>query len=265
LQTHTNTLRSAALFAMLCFAIFDICGQAVATSRAVRQFEIASIKASRPGAVGSLIQLRSHQGGTTAARNVPLRDLILVAYHLEAFQLSGGPGWLNTDRYDFDAKYQGSATLDDIREFLQTFLADRCNLTLSREMKDGPVYSLVLAKGGPKLKRPQPDGFSGIRSGSNGQMVAENVTIATLAEVLSEKVSRTVIDRTGLPGSYGFTLEGTLEEQEPGHDVDREPSLDSAKPSIFTAIQEQLGLKLEAARAPVQYITIQRIDKPSAN
>jgi uncharacterized protein (TIGR03435 family) len=172
-----------------------------------------------------------------------------VAYHLEAFQLSGGPGWLNTDRYDFDAKYQGSATLDDIREFLQTFLADRCNLTLSREMKDGPVYSLVLAKGGPKLKRPQPDGFSGIRSGSNGQMVAENVTIATLAEVLSEKVSRTVIDRTGLPGSYGFTLEGTLEEQEPGHDVDREPSLDSAKPSIFTAIQEQLGLKLEAARA----------------
>src|SRR4051794_29565837 len=118
LQTHTNKLLSAVrpiLFAVVCFAISHICGLSVAASRAIRQFEVASIKPSRPGAVGSLIQLRSPQGGTTTARNVPLRDLILVAYHIDEFQLSGGPGWLNTERYDFDAKYQGSATVNDIR------------------------------------------------------------------------------------------------------------------------------------------------------
>jgi uncharacterized protein (TIGR03435 family) len=146
---------------------------------------------------------------------------------------------LNTERYDLDAKYPQTATLDDIRMMLQKFLADRCKLTVRRETKDGPVFMLVVAKGGPKLK-PKPDGFGGIRSSENGQMLAENVTMSTLAEVLGEQVSRPVIDQTGLTGSYGFRLEGTREEEGVDTNSDREPSIDSTKPSIFTAIQEQL-------------------------
>jgi uncharacterized protein (TIGR03435 family) len=211
------------------------------------------------------MQLRSPQGGTTVARNVPVRDLILLAYHVQAFQLSGGPTWLTTDRYDLDAKYQPAASLDDIRVMLQKFLADRCNLTVRRETKDGSVYALVVAKSGPKLKPPKPDGFRGIRSSESGQMLAENVTMSSLAEVLSEQVSRPVIDKTGLTGSYGFSLEGTREEEGAEAHSDREPSIDSTRPSIFTAIQEQLGLRLESARGPLQNIVILRIEKPSEN
>ena len=250
---------------MLCFASVPRAGaQPIAGPAAAREFEVASIKPSRPGAVGSLMQLRSPQGGTTAARNVPVRDLILLAYHIQAFQLSGGPAWLNTEPYDLDAKYQPTASLDDIRVMLQKFLADRCKLTVRRETKDGPVYALVVVKGGPKLKPPKPDGFRGIRSSENGQLLAENVTMSSLAEVLGEQVSRPVIDKTGLTGSYGFSLEGTREEEGVEANSDREPSIDS-RPSIFTAIQEQLGLRLESARGPLQNISIQRIEKPSEN
>jgi uncharacterized protein (TIGR03435 family) len=210
------------------------------------------------------MQLRSPQGGTTAARNVPLRDLILLAYHIQAFRLSGGPAWINTDRYDLEAKYQPTASLDDIRVMLQRFLADRCKLTVRRETKEGPVYALVVAKGGPKLRTAKADGFPGIRSSENGQMLAENVTMSSLAEVLGEQVSRPVIDKTGLAGSYGFSLEGTRGEEGAEANSDREPSIDQ-RPSIFTAIQEQLGLRLESARGPLLNIAIQRIERPSEN
>lgn len=234
---HAKNVPSAvcpALLTMLCFVSVPRAGaQRIAVPAAVREFEVASIRPSRPGAVGSLTQLRSPQGGTTAARNVPVRDLILLAYHIQAFQLSGGPAWLNTERYDLDAKYQPMASLDEIRVMLQKFLADRCKLTVRRETKDGPVYALVVAKGGPKLKPPKPDGFRGIRSSENGQMLAENVTMSTLTEVLGEQVSRPVIDKTRLTGSYGFSLEGTREEEGVGANSDREQSIDSTRPSIF--------------------------------
>jgi uncharacterized protein (TIGR03435 family) len=255
-----------ALLTMLCFVSVPRAGaQPTAVPAAVREFEVASIRPSRPGAVGSLTQLRSPQGGTTAARNVPVRDLILLAYHIQAFQLSGGPAWLNTERYDLDAKYQPTASLDDIRVMLQRFLADRCKLTVRLETKHGLVYALVIAKGGPKLKSPKADGSRGIRSSENGQMLAENATMSSLAEVLEEQVSRPVIDKTGLIGSYGFSLEGTREEEGVEANSAREPLTDSNRPSIFTAIQEQLGLRLESARGPVQNIVIQRIEKPSEN
>jgi hypothetical protein len=186
---------SPALLTVLGFVSAPRAGaRPIAVPAAVREFEVASIRLSQPGAVGSLVQLRSPQGGTTAARNVPLRDLILVAYHLQAFRLSGGPAWLSTERYDLEAKYQPTASMDDIRAMLQKFLADRSKL-----------------------------------------------------------------------GSYGFNLEGTREEGGMEANSDREPSIDSTRPSIFTAIQEQLGLRLESARGTLQNIVIQRIEKPSEN
>src|SRR4051812_37918191 len=98
------------LLVVLCFiSVPQIGAQPKAAPPAVREFEVASIKPSRPAAVGSLTQLRSPQGGATTARNVPLRDLILLAFHIQAFQLSGGPAWLSTERYDFDAKYEPTA------------------------------------------------------------------------------------------------------------------------------------------------------------
>jgi hypothetical protein len=125
LATILPSARCPALVTVLCFiAVLPVGGQPIAVPAAVRGFEVASIKPSRPGAVGSLMQLRSPQGGSTAARNAPVRDLVLLAYHIQAFQLSGGPAWLNTERYDLDAKYPQTATLDDIRMMLQKFLAD---------------------------------------------------------------------------------------------------------------------------------------------
>jgi bla regulator protein blaR1 len=257
-----QTRNFPALLAVLSFVLVpQISAQLKAPPSAVREFEVASIKPSRPGAVGSLMRLRSPQGGRTSARNVPVRDLILLAYHIQAFQLSGGPAWLNTERYDLDATYQPTASLVDIRAMLQKFLVDRCNLTVRRGTKDGPLYNLVVAKSGPKLKPPKPDGFDGIRSSENGGMLAESATMSSLAEALEEQVKRPVLDKTGLSGTYAFSLEATAEEE---GGADREP-IDSTSPSIFTAIQEHLGLKMESARGPVQNISIQRIERPSQN
>ena len=139
---------------------------------------------------------------------------------------------------------------------LQTMLADRFQLKIHRESKELAVYALIVGKSGPKLKESTAAGPAGYR-GTPGQFTFSNGSITSLVSFLTNRVDRHVLDRTGLTGSYDFKLEWTPEAST--------PAPDSNGPSIFTAIQEQLGLKLEATKSAVEIIVIDHAEKPSAN
>jgi bla regulator protein BlaR1 len=223
-------------------------------------FEVASIRPAAPGAMGVGI---SHPPGRFTGTNVSLSNLMLFAYNVRNFQVSGGPNWVNSDRYDVAAKTQGEDTEDQVRQMVQTLLADRFQLRFHREMKEVPVYALVTGKNGPKLKASVDDGTPwqlGIGPGqtaASSQMLGQKVTMAILANQLSGQTGgRPVLDRTGLAGNYDIKLEWTRDEQQAN---------DSNVPSIFTAIREQLGLKLEATNGLIETLVIDHAEKPSEN
>jgi uncharacterized protein (TIGR03435 family) len=162
--------------------------------------------------------------------------------------------------YDIAAKAPGDdpPSRADLRRMLQTLLADRFNFRFHRESKEIPVYVLVVAKGGPKFKESAPDSkrrFLGGVNGRNQVITATRYTVADLARSLGfVGADRPVIDRTGLTGEYDFRIEAT-----PRRDVEL------GDISVHTAVQEQLGLKLESQRAPIQVLVVDRFDKPSGN
>lgn len=209
-------------------------------------------------------------------------DLIVEAWSLKDYQLYGAPGWMGggstlsdivarergVDFYDISAKAEGDAALtrDQARLVLQAVLADRFQLKVHRETKDLPVYALAVARNGPKMKESAPDDkFSaGFEMRPFARMTNRKTTMTQFAGFLSIHAGRPVVDRTDLPGSYDFTLEWNLDDvqqSEPGGTIGASP----ARPSIFTAIQEQLGLKLEPSKAPVEVLVIDHAEKPSEN
>jgi uncharacterized protein (TIGR03435 family) len=227
--------------------------------------------------------------------NTTLQALIRLAYGVEDNQISGAPKWVNSDKYDVEAKMDGAtaAELDKLSDdqseparerMLQALLEDRFKLMLHRETKDLPVYSLVVAKNGPKLQETKPgepdgDGRTGpdgrpavgghfMRMG-RGQLNGHNLGMADIVRVLTQQLGRTVVDKTGLRGNYNFTLKWTPDDsdlpefKEPAGAQGSPP--DSSGPSIFTAIQEQLGLKLESQKGPVEILVIDHVEKPSEN
>jgi len=270
------------------------------------EYEVASIK---PVIRGSGITNLSGRIGISdtpdgfIARFATVKMLILTAYAVDNYQLSGATDWVNSERYDIDAKFDSSAA-DELqklspndgilarRQMLQTLLAERFNLTIHRENKELQVYSLVVAKNGPKLQevklgdadssksKGSPASGTGtmVVGGSGGQIRGYASTIATLTGMLTTVLHRLVIDRTGLTEKYDFTLRWTPEENptQPssgfqgslGASPNGLPSTDpspNSGPSLFTAIQEQLGLKLESTKGPVEFIVIDRIERPSGN
>jgi uncharacterized protein (TIGR03435 family) len=240
-----------------------------------------------------------------SATSVTLRMLIRTAYGVEDSQILGAPNWLNSEKYDIEARMD-SAVADGLRKIsedqrnvekrrmLQALLADRFKLMLHRETKQLGMYVLVVAKNGPKLKEAKPgdtypNGFKedgrplgagvfklGRYAGRRGELIGQALPMATLVRLLSEKIlNRTVLDDTGLTGSYDFTLQWTVadESQGPmfkGAEAEQQvtgstPPPQSSGPSFFTAIQEQLGLKLEAQKGPGQILVIDNVEKPSEN
>ena len=252
-----------------------------------QSFEVASVKPADPQARGVRIGLSP--GGFFTATNVTLGILVQHAYDVRDFQISGGPGWLDTERYDITARGDGpGVSEDEIRkmtevqrnkleeEFLmkvRTLLADRFQLKVHRETKQLPVYALIVAKGGPKIHPATEDGSPGgglsMRRGSAGmEITGQKVLLASLVRLLSDQAGRTVLDKTGLKGSYDFKMsfvpDRGLSQQPPGAGDDRQlPESDG--PSIFTAVQEQLGLKLDAQKGPVEVLVIDSAQKASAN
>lgn len=232
-------------------------------------FDVASIKPNRSGS-GSTTMRTSH--GQLTASNVTVRMLIQKGFHLKQFQISGGPEWLDTERYDIAAKTERADISDDnLWLSLEPLLADRFRLRFHRTTKQLPVYSLVTGKGGPKLKAHTGDDELAVRiSAGSGRakLEAKKASMVRFADALGGFMDRTVLDKTGLSGEYDVRLEWA--QDHPGEESASmlgtlREELGLTGPSIFTALQEQLGLRLESAKGPVEIIVVDSVEKPSAN
>lgn len=234
-------------------------------------YEVVSIKPSMAGNDNS-----SWQGLPDGFRitNMPLRSLVYSAYDIiMKSQVTGLPGWAETDRYDIEAKVDADTAdawkklsfkeRDNLEQpMMQSLLADRCRFRAHRETKDLPVYDFVIAKGRSKMKKASADeeGFYTWNGSSSGYTITAHATsIDSLADSLSGTVGRVIIDKTGLGDKkFDFELKWTPDSQR---------AADAAEigPSIFTALEEQLGLKLVPSKGPVQTLVIDHMERPSAN
>jgi uncharacterized protein (TIGR03435 family) len=252
------------------------------------EFEVASIKPAAPDARGMWI--RPSPGGRVTVTNFSLKELIVIAYRIQPYQISGGPPWLGSARYDITAKAENTLKPDELQLMLQSLLADRFQLTIRRETKELPIYALVLArkdgKLGPKLieskeggctpfdpLRPPAPAEPGKRPGLNcGQqmmsprsLTAVAAPIANVIPMLARMLGRTIVDKTGLKGNYDVSVEWVQDEALMLPPDVPKPVSDGSGPSIFTALQEQLGLKLESQKGPVEVFVVDRAEKPSEN
>ena len=247
------------------------------------RFEVASVKVNKSGE--RLMQL-SMPPGRLIAVNVPLRQLIQFSYRLQDYQMVGGPDWQMTERFDINAKAETDASPETVSLMLQTLLADRFKLVIHREVRNMPIYALVIARDdkrlGPKLTASTVD-CDAVRSArtpaaqqprtadgrplcgmniTRGRTWSGGAPVSILLLWLSQTVQRTVIDRTGLDGNFDVDLT-FAPEQAPRPPGDTQPAGDSNGPSLFTALQEQLGLKLEAGTGPVDVLVIDSVQKPT--
>jgi uncharacterized protein (TIGR03435 family) len=206
--------------------------------------------------------------------NTTLTDLITFAYGIHAKQITGGPGWLETEKYDVAAQPGGEGQPNDKqwKGMVQKLLADRFKLTFHRDKKELAVYAITVGKNGPKLTKSEgnPSGLPGLFFRGLGVLPATNATIADLAGVMQGAVlDRPVVDQTGLTGRWDFTLTWTPDEfQFAGMRGGMPPPANdaaAAAPDLFTAMQEQLGLKLESTKAPAEVFVIDRVAKPTDN
>jgi uncharacterized protein (TIGR03435 family) len=236
-------------------------------------FEVATIKPSQPGRPGKGIRVQPGRHFSTL--NTSLSDLISFSYGVHAHQITGGPDWLETDKYDLTAQPDGEGEPNDKqwKIMLQKLLADRFKLTFHRDKKELTVYAIVVGKTGPKLTKSEgdPNGLPGLGFRGLGALVARNATMTDFAGVMQGAVlDRPVVDQTELPGRYNFKLDWTPDENQFGGLGMRPPvpadnAAPAANPDLFTAIQEQLGLRLKPAKEPVDVLVIDHVEKPSAN
>ena len=265
-------------------------------------FEAATIKPSDPTTPGQFI--RRHPGGRFSTSNMPLRELVRFAYQVQDFQLENIPAWASTERFDIVAKADGDPPPvlpgtgpDLLMLMLRTLLAERFQLKLHNETKEMPIYALVRLRpdrlgprleqstvdcvtliqsmqaaarvGGPAPTPPPPDASGrptcGIRGGF-GSLAGNGFPLNQLSATLSQLVRRTVIDRTGLSGTWAFDVKFAPDPNAlppgglPGAQA---PTADPDSPSIFTAVEEQLGLNLDATRGPVEMLVVDRLERPT--
>jgi uncharacterized protein (TIGR03435 family) len=240
-----------------------------------QEFEAASIKPSAPAPMGTTrIGIQMLPGGRISMTGVTVKILIQRAYGVRDFQIVGGPGWLGSERYDITAKPEGAATSDQVKLMTQALLADRFQLKFHRETKELPTYALVVGKSGPKFHESEvvagSDKPKGTRiSMERGQVTLLEAPVSALANQLGQILGRSVIDKTEMTGNYDFKLEWTPDEGErrmvSASGGDGPAPSDAAGPSIFTAVQDQLGLKLESTKGPVEILVIERAEKASEN
>lgn len=226
-------------------------------------FEAAAIKPSLdpPGSSGIF-----ESTGRINAKNVTLRRCVRGAYDVPEPQVLGGPKWVDEDRYYIEAKAAGPAGDHDLMLMLQTLLTDRFKLVLHREQRSIVGYRLALAKGGLKAQKSLADRGS-VGHSRRGHIDAQAYTMAQLALHLSELLNRPVLDTTGVAGKFDFKLEWTPEDMQskPLSGDQHSASAPDSGPSIFTALQEQLGLKLESGKIPAEVLVIDSAEKPSEN
>lgn len=214
-------------------------------------------------------QVQIAPGGRLVAKNVTVRFLIQQAYGVRDFQISGGPGWIGSERYDINAKAEGATTPEQLKPLIQALLKDRFKMEMHRDTKELPMYALVVGKNGPKLQESAGGGKGAMTRMGRGMINGQQMAMTMLATQLSQQLGRSVTDKTGLKGQYDIKLEWTPDEsQGPGPKEgggEAAAPIDSSGPSIFTALQDQLGLKLEGQKGPVEIIVIDRIEKATEN
>ena len=233
-------------------------------------FEVATIKPSRPDeqAKGFLVQGRRFK-----TINTSLSEILSFAYGLHARQITGAPAWVETDKFDIDAQPDGEGAPSDRqwKSMLQKLIAERFKLTFHREKKELSVYVLSVTKTGQKMTKSEgdPNGLPGLFFRALGALNVRNANMADFAGLMQNAVlDRPVVDQTGLTGRWDFTLNWTPDDSQfGGMGAKIPPSTDSANapPALYTAIQEQIGLKLDATRAPVDVLVIDHVEKPSEN
>ncbi len=258
------------------------------------KFEVASIKPTGGRGGG---RMRPWPGRLTAT--APLRVLMEAAYHVQPFQIVGGPEWIKSDQYEIDARAEGNPSNSQLFLMLRSLLADRFQLQFHRETREMPVYALVPSRGGLKLPPPrdgncveetdvlgplanpgarmQPagpastfaprcGGLDVMLEAGGARMRGGKVPMAEFVRVLSRVLGRTVIDQTGFSGLFDVTLSFLPDDTTPGLPPPPPGAIpaDAASPSIFNAVQ-QLGLRLETTKGPVEVLVIDHVEKPSAN
>jgi uncharacterized protein (TIGR03435 family) len=223
-----------------------------AIAQVPKEFEVASVKPQAPGDTRGSI---GPSPGAFIANGIPLKILIEIAYRVKDYQISGGPDWIAIDHYDVSAKVPAGfiPTGQQMQPMMQALLADRFHLKLHRETRELPAFALVVGKSGPKLTA-STKADSRISVG-HGIFTGQKIDMPRLADALAMDSDRAIVDQTGLAGQYDVTLKWTPDA------ADSDP----AAVSLFTAIQEQLGLKLEATKAPVEVLVIDSVEKAGAN
>jgi uncharacterized protein (TIGR03435 family) len=227
-------------------------------------FEVASLKPSQAQMGRRRIE---SEGGRYMAEGITLKMLIQQAFDVKDFQIIGAPGWATSDQFDINAKAENpDMNSEQLRERLRSLLRERFNLKIKKETRELQIYVLVEGKGGHKLHSSQtqplkqdtpPDAM--IRIGRR-ELAAEAASISDLTNMLAQKLGRPVTDKTGIKGLFDFKLQFTPDEI---RGVETDPAADTSAPSIFTAVREQLGLKLENQKGPVEVLVIISVEKPS--
>jgi uncharacterized protein (TIGR03435 family) len=245
----------------------------------VPQFEVISVKPDKSGHGSGMARFQA-DGLTVVAMS--LHDMVAGGFHVFDDQVVNEPAWMKTELWDIDAKVDGddvaalqNLSFDQRATMFQQIVTERFGLKTHRETRELPVYALVVAKGGVKMKPAKPfldppavakNGPGSLMLTGRGKLEAQGTTMPYVATVLEDQVHRKVVDRTGLTGAYDFTLTWTPDQ--PGNVEANSvalPAGDDSAPSIFTAVQEQLGLKLEPSKGKVDVIVVDHVEKPEAN
>jgi bla regulator protein blaR1 len=286
MRRHTAAAGIVAVELVAAMTMGSVSAQTGAPAGNGTTFEVASVKPHDPADSRSL--MIAEPNGRFTARNIPLRMLIRTAYSVQDEQVVGGPEWLDQATFDIVATSAGGVPLTALAAELQSLLADRFKLRIHRDTRELPVYLFVPARNdgslGPQLKRHVCDQqvttravdgnqlpWSPCANISNGQgrLTVKGATIVATLQYLTPLVHRVVIDRTNLTGAFDLELRWAPDAA-PAAGVASagQPAVapaDASTPSLFTAIQEQLGLKLEPGRAPVDVIVIDSVERPAAD
>lgn len=254
------------------------CGLVVAQVNTLPRFDAASIRRS---AANDDTFMTARPGGRLELSAVNLKAMIALAWRLQTFEISGGPAWLRSERFNVNTEAAQTPCEDQLLLMLQALLTERFSLKVHFKTEDRPVYLLTAGKTGgtpsPGLQisaqgscvkpdptaPPDPDACGSIGVGVN-HLEAHEVSMARLAEALSLAVERKVIDRTGRTDKFNISLRWRPDEQQ-AYQLGLAIALPPDTPSIFTALGEQLGLKLEPGKAPVEVLVIDRAERPDDN
>jgi uncharacterized protein (TIGR03435 family) len=237
-------------------------------------FEVATIKPSNPDTPGQAINVGRGGANSFTTLNTPLSELIKFAYSIHGRQVTGGPSWVEFDKYDILAKPDtpGMPSIAQLKSMVQKLLADRFGLEFHREKKELSAYVLTADKAGLKMAKSQPNsgnlpGFGGRGPGAVG---VRNATMAEFAEFLQSRIlERPVVDQTGLTDRYDFTLEWKPDAAQlaaiAGPNPPALPQSLEDRPDLMAAMRQQLGLKIESGKAPVEVLVIDKVTKPTEN